>query len=1124
MEKIRSVAGGLRDVAQTFALDEAVRFIVENSLDCIALCDLSLRVVYANPRFDLLSGYETSQYLGRKPTELLCLGEHSGLVEERMHAAIELGTPQEVDFDWRVADGRTLPHSLSVRVHLDPTGRPAGVLAIARDIAAHRHAQSSMDVPDRDIRWHSEGTRSEVMRWGPSGQIRCVDSGSERAEPGTIAKALEEQHCGGDADGSLVVSREAVTSVACTEQMPMRDEATGHNCLPRGTDGDLHSTRSESGGVEESPDLVINAAADRQCIEGVWKFVTQHAWSGSDAPFFPSLVTNLGEALDLDFVFVARLSETSPNIAETVAGRASGEAMLNLSFELEGTPCKTVVSSRLLRSYKQGVRTLFPRSALLSELQVESYIGVPLLDATGEVVGFIVAMGRSPMANEKLVSTALRLVVARASTELIRERAALALQASEREFRSLAENSPNFIVRYNSQAQVLYANPATVDSLRIPLHKLLGKTPSQKAAHRYRTQFGAYQEDLCRVLVNGNATDSEIVISHRTVEEKVVHIRTVAIRTPSGSIDGALAIGRDITQSRKAETALRRREQEFRTLVENSPDLIERYDHQCRRTYINPALRDLLRHSGAAQVGVLERDRVAIIEAERYMRMIRSVLSTGRSKQAELRYYLAGGATGWIDVRLCPETDAQENVVSVFVVARDITQSVKQRDHIRELALSDPLTRLHNRQALYDLAPGLITEARRRGLKLGVMILDLDRFKYVNDTLGHLVGDQLLFEVSRRIAGCTRSFDLLVRLGGDEFAIVAVDLRDELDVAEIARKIEVAMSDPIEIREHQMVVSVSAGIAMYPGDGLTLEELMANADAAMYQAKRGGRSRYEFYRAEFSTLARQRLALEQALREAKNGAGLELWYQPLVALRDGSTIGAEALLRWRHPHLGLLTPDRFILIAEETGFIVPIGRWVIEQAANCAKQWNQNRAVPLRVAVNVSTRQFLTDDVAAFVRKTLNCTGCHPHWLGIEVTESLLLEDNDSVQRTIHDLHDIGVQISIDDFGTGYSALNYLRKFDVNCLKIDRQFVRDVDSDPRQAELVKAFISIARALKLNVVAEGVEVPEQAAFLLENGCEVGQGFLYCRPVPAEQFTQNLLNEQGALASRPELAPE
>jgi len=1094
---------GLDRVIPDLGPDPVISSVLANSPDVIVRYDLALRRIYANPAFERLHGLTPPEYLGRKPSEVNAKGER---LEQRLRAALDSGQTQEWDFEWTAADGRILWRSVRLIVERDAHGRPASLLSIATDITSRKRAEEALVTREREFRSLAENSGVDIMRWDPQGRVLYLNPRMERTlgmPASAVVGRTASEAFGEGAFPAISHATRAVVSdgVARTVEEVVPD-ADGR---ARTHQVQLAPERDAAGAVV----AVIGIGhdiTDRKRSEDAWQFVAQRGWSEDGEPFFPALVSYLGRTLQLDYVFIDKLDDDQPGMAETVALYALGEIAPNLRYALEDTPCQNV-ADRSACAYPQGIQQLFPRDRLLVEMQAESYVGVPLLDAAGRAIGLIAAMDRKPLCEPESVLGVLRLVAARATAELVRNRTDQALQAREREFRSLAENSPDFIVRYDGQARALYANPAVLARLRVAPEFLLGRTPSQSALPGNEAAMAEQERLLRGVLLDGAPAELELELWVPGEPVETHHVRLVAIKAPDGRIDGALALGRDVSERKRAEEVLRLREQEFRALVEQSPDLIERYDRQGRRVYANPALRDLLRDSAAMdeQPG---RDGGVVMEAGRYRRMVQTVLATGRTKQAELRYRRADGSAGWIDARLCPETDGQGGVSSVFVVARDITQSIEQRERIQTLALSDPLTRLHNRQALYDHAPGLISEARRHGRKLGVMILDLDRFKDVNDTLGHAAGDVLLCEVAQRVAECTRGYDLLVRLGGDEFAIVASNLDDEVGMAVIADKIDKALSVPLQLGGRQVVVSASIGIALFPADGEQLEDLMAHADAAMYHAKRGGRNRYEFYRAEFSARARDRLALEHALRGAQDGTGLELHYQPLVALSGSRVVGAEALLRWRHPELGLLTPDRFITIAEETGLIVPIGRWVIAEAARMARCWNQGRSTPLKVAVNVSTRQFLRDDVAAVVRDALLRTGCQPQWLGIEVTESLLLEDSERIQRSLCELRTIGLEIAIDDFGTGYSALNYLSKFDVTCLKIDRQFVRDIEADPRQAELAKAFIGIARALRLSVVAEGVETPAQAAFLLEHGCDVGQGFLFCRPVSAEHFERGL----------------
>jgi EAL domain-containing protein (putative c-di-GMP-specific phosphodiesterase class I) len=339
-------------------------------------------------------------------------------------------------------------------------------------------------------------------------------------------------------------------------------------------------------------------------------------------------------------------------------------------------------------------------------------------------------------------------------------------------------------------------------------------------------------------------------------------------------------------------------------------------------------------------------------------------------------------------------------------------------------------------------------------------------------------------------------------------------------VAAIAAKVHASLSQPFALARREVRVTASIGVAVYPHDGAGLEELLAHADSAMYHAKRQGRGRTEYYRAELSEAVQRRLLIEESMRDACSGEGLILHFQPQVSLQHpDSPVGAEALLRWRHPTLGMLTPDAFIQLAEETGMIVPMGRWVLESAARAAVRWNTELPQPLCISVNVSTRQFMLDNLPDVVDEVLGRTGCDPRWLSIEITESALLEDSKPVQQALEAFRVRGMQVAIDDFGTGYSALNYLGRFHVDCMKIDKSFVQAIGRSNRDGELVKAFVAMASALNLSTVAEGIETDEQAAFLLANGCGHAQGYRFGRPMPEAQFEREVLRAALQQAVRP-----
>jgi diguanylate cyclase (GGDEF)-like protein len=404
----------------------------------------------------------------------------------------------------------------------------------------------------------------------------------------------------------------------------------------------------------------------------------------------------------------------------------------------------------------------------------------------------------------------------------------------------------------------------------------------------------------------------------------------------------------------------------------------------------------------------------------------------------------------------------------------------------------------------------MLTDAAWHSQYAGVMLLDLDRFKAINDSLGHPAGDALLREAALRLSFCVRGYDTVARLGGDEFAVLLPQIRNADDLGRVASKILASFNAPFMLEGKEIFISTSIGIAVFPDDSSDADDLVKQADSAMYFAKRSGRNNFRFYSKDLTASAGERLALESELRHAVDRNELELYYQPKVRLADNALVGSEALLRWIHPQRGLVPPDQFISIAEDSGLIVEIGEWVLRDACRTACDWNAE-GQPLHViAVNLSARQFQSNDLVKTVRTILQETGCQSEWIELEITESLLLDEDGKVLETLETFRVMGISIAIDDFGTGYSSLSYLARFPITTLKIDRSFIRTVTTEHYRAELVKAILSIARCLGQDVVAEGVETLEQAVFLQANGCQIGQGYLYSKPVPKGAFAAMNLN--------------
>jgi diguanylate cyclase (GGDEF)-like protein/PAS domain S-box-containing protein len=430
-------------------------------------------------------------------------------------------------------------------------------------------------------------------------------------------------------------------------------------------------------------------------------------------------------------------------------------------------------------------------------------------------------------------------------------------------------------------------------------------------------------------------------------------------------------------------------------------------------------------------------------------------------------------------------------------------QRIESERRLAYLAQFDPVTGLANRTLLADRFQQMVAQAKRQGTLLGVLFIDLDDFKLVNDRLGHAAGDALLCQVAQRVQGVVRSADTVARISGDEFAVVLADLKHADNAAIVAQKVLDLLAEPVTLQGEQAFVTASIGIAGFPGDGETPDALLGAADAAMYRAKQSGRNTYQFYTSEITkrTHARAQLAFE--LRRALERAEFELAYQPKFDLASGEVCGAEALLRWNHPERGLVSPAEFIPVLEDTGLIVQVGEWVIRRACEDLKGWIASGHRPIPIAVNLSARQFRDKDLDQRIRALVAAAGVDPALIELEITESQLMQDPEHAIRIMQALRDSGIRIAIDDFGTGYSSLAYLTRFPVKSLKIDRSFVADVFSDHADAAIVRTIIEMAHQLGFTVVAEGVETDRQAAFLRQYGCEQAQGYLFARPMPASE---------------------
>ena len=439
---------------------------------------------------------------------------------------------------------------------------------------------------------------------------------------------------------------------------------------------------------------------------------------------------------------------------------------------------------------------------------------------------------------------------------------------------------------------------------------------------------------------------------------------------------------------------------------------------------------------------------------------------------------------------------------------RRILDASRNQRQIRHLAYHDSLTALPNRQLFIDRLDSAIKRAARNEFLFAVLYIDLDHFKVVNDSLGHSVGDQLLRSVAHRLSGSLRRSDTIARLGGDEFAVILDNVNSIDATSMVAGKLIKNLSHRQSLDGHEVHVGASIGIAMYPQDGNEIGRLMKHADTAMYQAKEQGRNKFQFYTAEMSAAAVRRLELENDMRRALEEEQFVLHYQPKVDLQSGQLAGMEALIRWQHPERGLIPPNEFIPLAEETGLIDPMGEWIIARVCEQLREWQLAGIPDCRVSINIAARQF-RGELVSFIKQTLQEKGIEPAFLELELTESTLMENHSDKEATLQELHDLGLKIAIDDFGTGYASLAYLKRFPIHIIKIDRSFINGISNDDDDLAIVKAIIGLAQGLSLQLVAEGVETQSQLEVLNNLGCHQGQGYYWSRPLPADEIYHKYL---------------
>ncbi|MFO0754531.1 MAG: EAL domain-containing protein [Thermodesulfovibrionales bacterium] len=683
------------------------------------------------------------------------------------------------------------------------------------------------------------------------------------------------------------------------------------------------------------------------------------------------------------------------------------------------------------------------------------------------------------------------------------------LEESRRKYAELFDLAPIGYFTLDSNGLISEVNSTGAELLGFPKRFLQGRPLSQ---HLPREDRDTLSSHIRATLLHQFRQTCEVRLRRKDGSVLHAQLQSIAVEDQESTTSLCRTTVTDMTERKRWEATLRENETKYRELVQNARSIILKVDRQGTVTFFNEYAQEFFGYSAAEvtgrnAVGTLIPPRSPFVPVFQEM-LAGLVLNPARYQKIEGEGMRKNGERVWVVWTNRPVGDRDGVLTEILSVGQDVTERKRGEEAMQHQAHHDALTGLPNKARFMEYVANALHQARRYGHPLAVMFLDLDRFKSVNDSLGHTAGDVLLRAAADRLRASVRESDVVARIGGDEYTILLPHISHAEDAATIAGKILHAFTMPFLIEGNELFCGASIGIVIYPDDGEQTETLLKNADIALYHVKEHGRGAYEFYNAAMNIRTLERMILENSLRRTLERGELVVHYQPQVSAGSRRIFCVEALVRWQHPELGLLNPFRFLPVAEETGMIVFIDEWVLRTACAQNKSWQEAGYEPLCLTVNVSPRQFQNPSLAALVEQVLAETGLSPEWLELEVTESAAMQNIDVTISTMTRLHARGVRFAIYDFGTGYSSLNYLKRLPLRKVKIDQSFVHGLMKDSSDETIVEAVIAMAHKMGLQVVAEGVETEEQWELLRSSGCDAVQGFCAGEPLPAPEFEKNL----------------
>ncbi len=683
------------------------------------------------------------------------------------------------------------------------------------------------------------------------------------------------------------------------------------------------------------------------------------------------------------------------------------------------------------------------------------------------------------------------------------------LKQNEQWLTTVLKSIGDAVITSDASGTVTFMNPIAEELTGWNYSDAFGKETTEVFNIAHEKNRTIIESPITQVLESGVSVGlpEETILITKNGAEIPIDDSIAAIKDDNGNITGAVCVFQDITERKQILEALGRRQQEFKALVENAPDIISRFDTKLRYVYVNPAIEKITGISAEIFIG---KTNAELNLPEEFCwicdRKLQQVFETKQETEFECSLAIASQIR-YYHTRLVPELASDGSVYFVLSISRNITALKLAEAQLIYDAFHDVLTGLPNRALFMErLERALMLAKRRPDYTFAVLFLDLDRFKVINDSLGHMIGDQLLTALARRLENCLRTGDTVARLGGDEFTILLDDLNNISDVISVVERIHEALTSAFQLSGYEVFTTVSIGIALSTGSYSLPEELLRDADIAMYRAKALGKARHEIFDSTMYSQVTKLLELEMDLRRAVERQEFQVYYQPIVLLETYKIIGFEALVRWQHPQLGLVPPDNFIPLAEETGLIIPIGYWVLSEACRQMRAWQIQfpSDPPLTISVNLSTKQFLQPELIEQINQIIQETGLEGSNLKLEITESVLMENIQSATFMILQLQKMNIQLHLDDFGIGYSSLSYLHRFPSNALKIDRSFVTKIGINGENLEIVQAIITLAQSLNIDVIAEGIETAEQLAQLRAMKCKYAQGYFFSQPLDSKSI--------------------